>query len=125
DHAGHLGNYAGFLLGRGNEEGNKFLEKSLDLSRKDITLKTQLLECLFYQYAHSKDENLQKESLKEIKALLKEGIRSPGWDLSDNVKKGIEDGHPQPEFLEKLSKVISEEVEIKELDNFKVWQELD
>jgi hypothetical protein len=30
-------------------------------------------------------------------------------------------GHPEPEFLEKLSRVISDEIEEKELDDFDVW----
>ena len=84
-----------------------------------------LLEGLFYRYAHSKEKGLQKRSLKEIKNLLKEGVRSPGWDLSDNVERAVKDGHTQPKFLDKLAKVISEELSIKELDNFKVWQEAD
>jgi len=42
---------------------------------------------LFYLYAHSKDKKLQKKSLEQIKNLLKEKIRSFGWDMSDNVRK--------------------------------------
>jgi tetratricopeptide (TPR) repeat protein len=122
DHADNLGNYAGFLLSRGNEEGFSFLEKALYLAR-DQSHTTLLLECLFYQYAHSKDEHSQKESLKEIKSLLQEGIRSPGWDLSSNVERATKDGHPHPDFLNKLAGVISEEIDIKELDNFKLWQD--
>ena len=121
DNAANLGNYAGFLLGRGNEKGFSFLEKASKSARyqSDTSL---LLECLFYQYAHSKDEHSQEESLKEIKSSLQEGIRSPGWDLSDNVERAAKDGHPHPDFLNKLAGVISEEIDIKELENFKPWQ---
>ena len=123
--ASNLGNYAGFLLSRGDNKGFEFLENSLDLSKDNPSLRSLLLEGLFYQYAHSKDKGLQKRSLKEIKNLLKEEVRSPGWDLSDNVERAVKDGHTQPKFLDKLAKVISEELSIKELDNFKVWQEAD
>ena len=118
----NLGNYAGFLLARGDKKGFSLLEKTMELSRGNPSYKTILLECLFYQYAHFKDEHLQKRSLKEIKHLLQEGIRSPGWNLSDNVKRAVEDGHPHPSFLGRLAKVISEEIDIQELDKFRAWQ---
>ncbi len=117
-----LGNYAGFLLARGNENGFTILEKALELAREK-SLTDTLLECLFYRYAHSKDKKLQKKSLGEIKILLKEKIRSPYWNMSDNVERAIKDGHPHPDFLEKLSKVISDEIDIRELDGFKSWHE--
>jgi hypothetical protein len=37
------------------------------------------------------------------------------------VKTAIKSGHPEPEFLEKLSKVIADEIDAKELDPFDVW----
>ncbi|MBU7026650.1 MAG: tetratricopeptide repeat protein, partial [Theionarchaea archaeon] len=124
--ANHLGNYAGFLLSRGNKKGFSLVEKAIELARKDLSEplhKPLLLECLFYQYAHSTDKHLQKRSLKEIKILLKEGTTSPGWDLSDNVKRATQDGHPHPDFLDRLAKVISEEIDIQELDSFNPWQD--
>jgi hypothetical protein len=39
------------------------------------------------------------------------------------VKTAIKSGHPEPEFLEKLSRVISDEIDAKELDSFDVWSE--
>jgi hypothetical protein len=50
-----------------------------------------------------------------------EGIRSPKWNLSENVKKAIEDGHPWPELVTELSNVISGEKDIKDLDRFEAW----
>ena len=119
-----VGNYAGLLLARGNKKGFSFLQKAIKKIRKDQSKKTMLLEFLFYQYAHSKDKTIQKKSLKEIKSLLQEGITSPGWDLSHNVDRARKDKHPHIDFLEKLSKVISEEIDMQELENFKVWQEI-
>ena len=124
--ANHLGNYACLLLSRGNKEGFLLAEKAIELARKDLSKplhKSLLLECLFYQYAHSTDKHLQKRSLKEIKILLKEGTTSPGWDLSDNVKRATQNGHPHPDFLDRLARVISEEIDIQELHKFNQWQD--
>ncbi len=119
--ATNLGNFAGFLLARGNENGFSILEKALELAREQ-SLKDTLLECLFYQYAHSKDKKLQRKSLEEIKILVKkEKIRSPGWNLSDNIERAIKDGHPDLNFVEKLAKVISGQIDIRELDDFEFW----
>lgn len=80
-----------------------------------------LLECFFYQYAHAKDENSRKLSLAKIKESIKSVVRSPGWNLQGNVNRAIKDGHPHPQFLETLAKVILDEANVKELDNFDVW----
>ena len=113
-----LSNFAGFLLSQGKyKEGFNILQRVLKLTDEPILL----LECSFYQYAHTKDGNIRKRSLTKIKKLLKSGIRSPGFNLQNNVIKAIKDGHPLPEFLDKLSKVISENKNIKELEKFNIW----
>ena len=118
ENANTLGNYAGFLLGRGDKEnGFNLLKKAIPLAKNQ----SLLLECWFYCYTHIGDENSRNKSLCKIKNLIKSGIRSPGWNLEENVKTAIKNGHPEPEFLEKLSRVISDEIEEKELDNFDVW----
>jgi len=38
----------------------------MDLSKEDLSPPSILLECLFYRYAHSKDERLRDKTLKEI-----------------------------------------------------------
>ncbi len=120
NYANNLTNYSGFLLAQGKyREGFALLQKAFD-SADDRSL--QSLECSFYQYAHTKDEKARDGSLAKIKELIKSGIRSPGMDLTDNVKRAIEDGHPYPEFLDKLSRVISEEIEARELEAFDIWQ---
>jgi hypothetical protein len=40
------------------------------------------------------------------------------------VKRAVEDGHPDPEFLDKLSSVISEEIELQELEGYAIWSEI-
>lgn len=118
--ANSLGNYAGFLLAKGDDTGFDLLQKALDFSRDGLNRSLDL-ELLFYEFAHSHDKDSQNESLSKIKILLKEGDRSPRWDFSDNVKKAIEEGHSCPEFLSQLSKVISDEEDIKSLDRFDAW----
>ena len=121
NHANYLGNYAGLLLSRGNfNEGEALLTKAIELADKD----SLLLECLFYKYAHIEDSHQKGESLARIKDLIQSGARSPGWDLEDNVKRAIEDGHPHPEFLETLAKVISEEADAAELEKYEEWTKL-
>ena len=118
EQADNLGNYAGFLLGRGDEEnGFSLLKKAISSTDKQDLL----LECSFYCYAHTKNEKFRNQSLGKIKDLIKSGVRSPGWNLEENVKTAIKSGHPEPEFLEKLSRVISDEIEEKELDDFDLW----
>jgi len=123
EYVNSLGNYAGFLLARGDEKGFDLLWKAIELEENDPLHDDLKLECQFYRYAHIEDLTSRTEALNRIRGLLQEGIRSPGWVLSENVKRAIEDGHPHPEFLTKLSKVISDEIDIKELDKFEEWEE--
>lgn len=112
-------NYAGFLLSRGNRKvGFNFLEKAMSLADRDDLI----IECWFYKYAHENDEEVRGECLKKIKLLIEEGKRSPAWDLSNNVERAIADGHPAPELLAKLAKVIANEADVKELDRFEEWK---
>jgi tetratricopeptide (TPR) repeat protein len=102
-HAHHTGNYAQMLLARGNKkQGEKYLEKAFSLNpmREDL-----LLEMWFYRYAHFADRYEQAD--KEIIKLLKKGVRSPGWNLSPNIKRAKKDGHPAVDRLEKLAKIIT------------------
>jgi hypothetical protein len=59
----------------------------------------------FYRYAHFASQYEQAD--KEIIKLLKKGVRSPGWDLSPNIERAKLDGHPAPDRLEKLAKIIT------------------
>ncbi len=123
NHAINLGNYAGFLLAKGaKEEGFKILEKALSLRSEED--KILLIECLFYRFAHSGDKRARQQTLTELKKLLQAGVRSPEWNLDDNVQRAREDGHPDPEFLGDLADVITEKQDIKALDDFKAWKEL-
>ncbi len=98
------GNYAQFLLIVGRkEEATEYLEKALKLSsgeKNDLTL-----ELWFYRYAHYSE--FLDEAEENIEKLLDEGIRSIGWDLSENVKIAIKNGHPRPERLKELAEKIT------------------
>ena len=122
DNAVHLGNYAGLLLAKGDANGFDVLLKAIKFAEVPQN-DDLLLECQFYKYAHFADSSSRADALNRIRELLLNGIRSPGWDLSENVKRAIEDVHPHPEFLTQLSKVISDEIDIKELDKFEEWKE--
>ncbi len=114
----NLGNYSGLLLARSNrEKGFEILKKAISITDK----KSLLLECWFYCYAHTVNEKFRIQSLNEIKKLIKSGVRSPSWNLEDNVKTALKSGHPEPEFLKKLSRVISDEAEATELSSYDFW----
>jgi len=115
-----LGNYAGLLLALGNESGFAPLEEALQLSENETAYRPLRLECFFYLYAHSPDPGQRDEALSEIKALMEEGVRSPGWDLTANVKAARD--HPDPALLEALARVISGEGELSELEAIPAWR---
>jgi len=111
--------YAGFLLSLGNKkEGFDFLEKATNLVKRQGLL----LEYLFYKYAHSQNEKDHEESLIKIRELLISGIRFPGWNLFDNVKRAIDNNFECPDFLEALAEVIINEKNIENLDVFSCWK---
>lgn len=116
DAANTLGNYGGFLLGRGNKRGLDFLKRAQEIAEKE-NINNLLLEILFYYFAHGQGGS-RLEAFKEIENLLEKGIRSPGWDFSINIEKATKDGHPYPDLLYELSRVISDEIDLKSLDRF-------
>ncbi len=119
DNANNLGNYAGFLLAQGRrDEGKEYLFRAMN----DAAIRDLILECKFYYYVHIDFGSEQNIYLKEIKKLILDNIRSPNFNLTDNVNRAIKDGHPEPEFLKLLAKVIADEVDAKELDKFEVWR---
>ncbi len=71
------------------------------------------IECTFYLFAHGpQDERCR--ALRMLKWILVDGARSQEWDLSPNVARAVEDGHPDAEWLPRLAAVIrgSEDISI-------------
>jgi Tfp pilus assembly protein PilF len=96
------GNYAGFLLMQGKTaQALPYLEKALQSDQPAL-----LLECWFYRLAHFPEE--REEARQQIEALLQQGIRSPGWDFSDNIRRAEQDGYPDVAALTALAARISE-----------------
>jgi tetratricopeptide (TPR) repeat protein len=125
NHANNTASYGGFLLSRGNIKGLEFVDRALTLPAINIIKRPILLECRFYKYAHSVVDEVRIQSLEQARKMLLDGVRSPYFDLSQNVERAIADGHPEPDFLKVLAKVISDEANISELDKFDVWKEAD
>jgi len=116
-HANHLGNYAQILLAQRKMEGKEMLRKALELNPSEPELQVELQ---FYRFAHMLDEC--DSALVELKPLLLDNVRSKGWNLAPNVKRAIEDGHPNPELLQALADVISEDAPLDGLDKFTDWK---
>ena len=120
-HAITLGNYAGFLLANGRrKEGLEILEKVLHSS--DLPENPTLeVECWFYALAHRSVEG-QEEALQNLKRVLIAGARSPGWNFIPNIQQAKNVGNPDVPWLEKLAAVISEEADIRILDEWTKWR---
>ena len=103
--ASNNGNYALFLLQRGQlKAAKKFIDKAFHYNQlyEQEELK---LELWFYRYAcFYKD---YPESKEQVTRLLNDGIRSPGWNLTDLVEKVKEMHHPEYAQVIKFANQIS------------------
>jgi Tfp pilus assembly protein PilF len=117
-HANNLGNYGGLLLALGRlQEGLALLDRALEVAEAS-DLRTELA---FYEYANGLEDR-RVAALRRLKGLLLEGARSPGWNLEANVRRAVEDRHPQPEMLAELAKVVAEEADVSTLERFEAWR---
>ena len=64
-----------------------------------------MVELWFYKYAHYTESLAEAES--KIEEFVKEGVRSLGWNLEENVEAAIKNGHPNPMKLKELAKRIT------------------
>jgi len=117
-----LARCAGFLLAGGNEDGYTLLERSMAAPDAARQGQSCLLASLLYLYAHAESAQLQEYALNRIRTLLNEGVRSPGWDFAENVKRAAISGHPEAEFLEKLADVVVGQVDLAALSQFDAWK---
>ncbi len=103
DHANVNGNYAAFLLARGRSaEAKPFLE----IAEKNCDNKSLELELHFYRLAHFPET--ADVSRKAIEKLLEEGVRSPGWDFSQNIEQAEKEGCTYRGELREIAAKISE-----------------
>ncbi len=119
-HASLLGNYAGFLLGRGRQaEGLSFLDRALT-AEGFSERPTLAAECWCYAFVHRRPEE-RAAALKELKAVLSAGGRSPGWDLAPHLAQARTSGRADLPWLEKLAAVISDGADLSTLDGWAEW----
>jgi Tfp pilus assembly protein PilF len=121
-HAINLGNYARLLLASGrSRDGLAVLDRADPLLRE--TKQPQIeLECAFYRFAHSPLSH-QKAALQNIRKLVEQGVRSPGWDLSRNIDRAIRDGHSEALWLGKLANVVNDDAQPGLLSGWPAWQD--
>ncbi len=113
----NLGNYAQLLFVQGrDDEVQALVERGLAAGLSP----DGELELAFCRYAHIPEQ--RDTALAELHRLLGLGVRSPAWNLSANVDRGSEDGHPEPGLLEDLARVIAEEVPADVLDAHPAWR---
>lgn len=101
-----LGNYAHFLIltEKGFAQAKEYIDKAFTQNPKHLGL---LSELWFYRYAHYEEH--REEAEKELNRLIKEGAKSPGWDLQSHVDLAMENGHANPKLLQKFADQITKE----------------
>ncbi len=107
------------LLAIGRQTDGLFLlDRALNVPDAQLA---QRAECWFYALAHRAPEQ-RGEAFAQLKRLIiGEAARSPGWDLSGNVKRAQSDGHPDAAWLALLADVISEKAEPAVLNAWPAW----
>jgi len=114
----HLGNFAKLLfIQKRDEEALIMLNRAMQAHPEEKELQCEIQ---FYACAHAWEN--YPEALSTLKKLLESGARSEGWLLDYNVRAVRETGHPQPDFIEALAKVVSGSEGIQTLDRFEVWK---
>jgi tetratricopeptide (TPR) repeat protein len=103
----NLVNFAGFLFARGQkDEAQEILLRFFETTYSAAAG----LEARFYLFAHSPDPEVRLAAKAAMAELLAASVRSPGWNLQNNVIRAIEDGHPEPEVLQHFAAMIAQPV---------------
>lgn len=79
------------------------------------------LEANFYLYAHDTSSDAKLTYLQNIKWLIKQGVRSPDWDLSPTVRAVAAHEDKNAIFVGALSEVISANATPEILEQFRLW----
>lgn len=113
----YLGNYAQLLLHRRRTaEALPLLERAWAADPPEAVQ----CELLFYAWAHQLAQ--PPDALERLLTLLRAGARSVGWHLDDTIRVAVEDGHPAPELLVAVAKVLTGAAEASSLDGFAAWR---
>jgi tetratricopeptide (TPR) repeat protein len=114
-----LGNYARHLIWTGRtEEALPLIQRAFEAGLRPASLD---LELWLYLYMNGPAEQ-RRNALTKVKALVLAGVRSPRWDFSGNVKQAIADGHPESDWLKRLSAVATDDLVTAELNGWKEWE---
>lgn len=117
-----LGNLAQILLVRGHhEEGCECLEWAFAAEEEDEEEEALMCELHFYAYVHFRER--WPKALGSLKRLLTRGARSPGWDLTANVQRARDSGHPEAELVAALAEVVADAAPLATLEVFPAWQQ--
>ncbi len=118
-HANSLGNYAQFLFAHGRDaEARTKLSEAEAADAKPASLAVELA---FYRLAHLPE--VWPSELSNVKSFLVGGARSPRWDLSGNIQRAGQSGHPNTRLLEAIAHVISDDAPLASLDEFPEWKQ--
>ena len=120
---GVQGNYVRFLICRRGANAAlprlKAALKALDSWPPDAAS----VEVLFYAIAIG-DGAQRASALRRLKSLLvRDGVRSPNWDLECVVDATTKRRNPEHEWLKPLAKVIGDEAPPDSLDGWARWRE--
>ncbi|NQV22846.1 MAG: hypothetical protein HQ518_00640, partial [Rhodopirellula sp.] len=119
-HAHNLGNFAQFLFCRGDNE--RALATLARAKFEDDGSNPALsLEIAFYEFAHG-PKSQRPPALKVIHNLVTQGVRSPGWDLAENVRQAAKDGFRPKTWLARLADVIVDKKPAKVLADWAAWR---
>jgi Tfp pilus assembly protein PilF len=110
--------YVAFLLfiGRQDQGMEMLLQIVPDLWGEE------LLQAWFYQYAYGRHDTERAEGLKQLRELLERKVRSPSFDPTDDVRYIVDAGHPEPELLDILGRVIGGRENFDVLDRYQAWR---
>jgi hypothetical protein len=73
------------------------------------------LELSFYRLAHLAE--VWPAELGVLKSLLINGVRSRGWNFSENINRVRQTGQPNVELLQAIADVIADKSSIETLDS--------
>ncbi len=119
--ANSLANFCGFLYARGDlYEAAGIWSRAHSTALETSSVKN-LLELWFYAFANGPAET-RRMAVVELKQLLTSGVRSAGWDLTLNVSRAEETGHPESKWVRVLAAVIAGTANLSDLATWEIWE---